>query len=40
MNDVDNYNPFEGRTQEIIDTDYDNFMYLHSCKQEEVFLNA
>ena len=40
MEDVENYNPFEGNTQEILDTDYDNFLYLYSCKQHEEMINA
>ena len=36
MNDVENYDPFKGRSQEILDTDYDNFLFLHSCQQREV----
>ena len=40
MEDIDNYNPFEGNTQEILDTDYDNFLFLYSCKQHEEKVNA
>ena len=41
MSQIDSYDPYEsGRSQEILDTDYDNFMYLYSCKDQEVHLNA
>tara|TARA_B100000780_G_scaffold219850_1_gene158910 strand:- start:983 stop:1294 length:312 start_codon:yes stop_codon:yes gene_type:complete len=40
MEKIDNYNPFDHSTQEILDTDYDNFLFLYSCKQHEEKINA
>ena len=40
MHDIENYDPFNGSTQEILDTDYDNFLHLYSCHQTETLVNA
>lgn len=40
MEEIENYDPFKGSTQEILDTDYDNFLYLYSCQQQETHMNA
>ena len=40
MDEINNYNPFDHRTQEILDTDYDNYMFLYSCKQHEEKVNS
>lgn len=40
MEDIENYNPFERNTQEVLDTDYDNYLFLYSCKQHEEKINS
>lgn len=40
MDDVENYNPFDSNTQEILDTDYDNFLFMYQCKQHDEMINA
>ena len=40
MEDIENYNPFDHQTQEILDTDYDNFLYMYSCKEYTDNLNG
>lgn len=40
MDDINNYNPFDYSTHEILDTDYDNYLFLYSCKEHEEKINA
>lgn len=40
MENIENYNPFDHQTQEILDTDYDNYLFLYSCKEHNENVNA
>lgn len=40
MASIDKYDPYvDGETQEILDTDYENYLFMYTCKQSEVMLN-
>lgn len=39
MEEIDNYDPFKQHTQEVLDTDYDNYLFLYSCKESVENVN-
>ena len=41
MASIDEYDPWvDGDTREVLDTDYDNYMFMYTCKESEVMMNA
>lgn len=41
MAKIEEYDPWvDGDAREVLDTDYDNYMFMYTCKQSEVMMNA